>query len=56
VPTYTFDGGGIMPVCLGLIFDSDQHAIAMPDGRTLSTAGGIPRWYPWRQGFGIGHE
>ena len=34
-----------MPVCLGLIFDSDQHAIAMPDGRTLSTAGGIPRWY-----------
>jgi hypothetical protein len=42
VPTYTFDGGGILPVALGIVFDPNRHAIVTPpDARTFSTAGGM---------------
>jgi hypothetical protein len=39
VPAYGYGlGGSIIPVVLGAAFDPDLHAIAMPDGRTLSTS------------------
>jgi hypothetical protein len=39
------DGGGIIPVALGIVFDGDVHAVVMPDGRVLTTADGSPRWF-----------
>jgi hypothetical protein len=46
VPHYGYgDGGSIMPIALGIVFDGDAHGIVMPDGRTLTTAGGMARWY-----------
>lgn len=39
---------GILPIALGIVFNGDQHAVAMPDGRVLTTIGGEPRW--WKDG------
>jgi hypothetical protein len=32
-------------MALSIAFNRDAHAIVMPDGRVLITAGGSPRWY-----------
>lgn len=45
MPAYIFYGGGILPIALGIVFDADAHANAMPDGRVLTTLGGSARWY-----------
>jgi len=39
------DGGYILPIALGILFNGEAHAIAMPDGRVLTTAGSSPRWF-----------
>ena len=39
------DGGCILPIALGIVFNADAHAVSLPDGRTLTTAGGVARWY-----------
>ena len=46
VPHYGLGArGSILPIALGIVFNGDDHTIAMPDGRVLTTAGGRPRWY-----------
>ena len=34
-----------MPIAIGTVFNPHAHAIAMPDGRVLTTAGGVALWY-----------
>src|SRR5262245_58561175 len=46
IPDYGYgDSGGILPIALGIVFNADLHAVSLPDGRVLTTAGGSPRWY-----------
>ena len=32
-------------MALGIVFNGEAHAMSLPDGRVISTAGGMPRWY-----------
>src|SRR5262245_54422382 len=45
-------GDGILPIVIGVHFNADVHALAMPDGRVLSMATGTPQWWKDAQTWG----